>query len=751
MPRPAASPPPAPVERIEPPPENAPPAWTYWEPVEVPLFAAAPYAGTSSEAGTSGAGSPAPASDLPLDPAQLVRTPSAETRWASAAPSLRDAITTHGFAVSRTAHPHTRLGEFYAALREDAVPWVLTLDALFFLTHVAIGRALGEVDAATMRPSLATLLHRLDIRLAAESRTARADMVQPYIVSRGLVGVALALSERTYQPAAELAALVGAETARVVAHTGVGVSPWLQTSLDYSALSLRGMADHDEASAGWFRAASWLELAGLSLEGAGERGGLVAVDVATARTHTRAALLMTRLVEADSDAEVVTAWDRLARAGELVIGEVDDVTPRDVMAAVANASFDLQNPAWFASVRRVDRVRHAAALGAASRVYDGTGGAWAPAKSGERGESSHVVARTFRLLGPCATPDSEVLQSLVFPSIGPLESVASLARGPAPTRIFPSALDVAAWLGSASARAALHQTSDDAFERYSETLDRLVRARAPQGPLARHRTPYLSMIDAIETWISPSAGDRFEPGTATEQWHRRKADVALAAWTELRHDATSFTRAPVADVRLPPRIPGQTSVPVFVEAHPEAIAKLIAVVRQTSRALVGEGDLPSTAPALTILEEVDDILWTAFGAAVYETADETVPPGVAAALAGLPARLGALEAVLAEAGEADVPLAADVHTDLPSGRTLEEATGRIEEAWMVVREPGTHWLWLAIGASIPHYELVQPSAQRWTDGAWRARLESEGDPPPGVLARSYEANRRLLDPGTADR
>ncbi|MDP9033636.1 MAG: DUF3160 domain-containing protein [Myxococcota bacterium] len=652
--------------------------------------------------------------------------------------------------MSRPAHPDTRLGEFYAALRDDAVPWVLTMDALFFLTHMAINRALGDVDAATMRPSLATLLHHLDVRLATDSRTARTDMVQPYAVARLLVGVALALSDRTYQAPPELAALVGAERARIVAHAGIAVSPWLQTSLDYSALSPRGMADHDDASAGWFRAASWLELAGLSLEGAGEGRGRVAVDVATARTHTRAALLMTRLVAADSDPQAAIAWERLARAGELLIGEVDDVTPREVMAAVANAAFDLHDPAWFASVLRVDRVRHAVAQGAPSRVYDGTGGALAAAKTGERGESSQVMARTFRLLGPSATPDSEVLQSLVFPSVGPRARLEPLARGRALRRVFPNALDVAAWLGSASARTALHETLDDAFERYGETLDRLMHARASQGSLARHRTPYLSMIDAIETWLSPSAGDRFQPGAALEPWRRRKADVALAAWTELRHDASSFTRAPVAEVRLPPRIVGETSVPLFVEAHPEAIAKLIAVVRQVSRALLGEADLPSAAPALAILDEVDDILWTAFGAAVYETIDETVPPGVAAALAGLPARLGALEAVLAEAGEADVPIAADVHTDLLSGQTLEEATGQIEEAWMVVREPGTHWLWLAVGASIPHYESVQPSAERWTDRAWRARLESEDEPPPGSLARSYECDSRRADPATAN-
>ncbi len=618
---------------------------------------------------------------------------------------------------------------------------MVTLDVLFFLTHMALDRALGDVDGSTMRPSLSTLLRRLDQRLTAENRTARADMVQPYLVARGIVSVALALSEPTYQPAPELEVLVGAETARIVAHTGVGVSPWLLTSLDYSALSPRGMADHDEVSAGWCRASSWLERAALSLEGAGEGRVHTAVDVATARVHARAALLLTRLVDHETDAESATAWGRIQRAGELVIGEVDDVTPRELAAVVTNARFQLQNQAWLENVARVDRVRHAAAQQISSRVYDGSGGARAAGR--ESSEPRRLLAPTFRLLGPPATPDGEVLQALVFPSIGPVANDESPPTARGRVRAFPSALDVAAWLGSASARDALHETADDAFEGFGETLDRLVRSRSPQRSLARHRTPYLSMLDAIETWLAPSAGDRFEPGAALEVWRRRKADVALAAWTELRHDATSFSRAPVSEVMLPPQSPGGTAVPLFVEAHPEAIAKLIAVVRQTARALVAEGLLPSRAPALTVLDEVDDLLWTAFGVAVYETADETTPPALAAALAGFPARLRALESALAEAGEADVPIATDVHADLPSGRALEETTGRVEEAWIVVREPGTHWLWLAIGASIPHHELVQPAGRRWTDRAWRDRLEAEGDPPPGTLARGYSIDRGL--------
>jgi hypothetical protein len=96
-----------------------------------------------------------------------------------------------------------------------------------------------------------------------------------------------------------------------------------------------------------------------------------------------------------------------------------------------------------------------------------------------------------------------------------------------------------------------------------------------------------------------------------------------------------------------------------------------------------------------------------------------------------------LEGALAGAGDADVPLAIDVHSDSPSGRALEEATGWVGDMWMVVREPGTRKLWLAVGASIPQYEMTQPVARKLTDSDWRAKLAAEGEPPPSRFTQGY--------------
>lgn len=712
-------PPPPPARAAAPPPPPPLPAWTYWEAVDIPLVEKVEPV------------------ELPVDVARLGRTPGADVRWAAAPRALREAVTERGFAVQRAAHPVARLGDFYASLRDDRVAWLVTMDTLFFLTHLALDRALADVDAILVAPAVGTTLRRLSSRLAAESRKAGADMAASYHMARGVVSVALALLDPQYEPPAELATLVAGEKSRVLAHSGMGISPWFGASLDYSAMAPRGAADRDEPHASWFRAMAWLGGVPLALEGVGEDAVTAQVDVAAARVHARAALLLARLLEYEVDAEASTAWNRVDRAGELLIGDADDPTARDLSAAAAAQKLDLRNGDWFTNVAPMDRVRRAAARLRQSRVNDGSLDPSAPAVGFDPLQPIGRIAPAFRLFGPRGTPDGELLQALVFPMVGALSRPEPPRTAREGVRAVPTGLDVAAWLGSAEARDAMHAGGDDAYARYPEALERFVRARPPEGSIERHRTPYLSMLDAMETWLHPSAGDRVQVGAATVEWKARKASVALGAWTELRHDATAMSRVRVTDVGRVPQPDAAAAVPIFVEAHPEAIAKLLSLVRQTQRVLYAEGAIIEGSPGFVVLDEVDELLWAALGAAVHEAADQPIPPVLVATLASIPARLRALEAALGDSGAADVPIAVDVHADRPSGMALEETLGRIEELWTVAREPGTHKLWLVVGASIPQHELLQPMAQRWSDAAWRAKIAAEGDPAAPVIERGY--------------
>jgi hypothetical protein len=684
------------------------PEWTYWEPIDAPVVATQH------------------APDLPLEGSAVERRgAAADARWSKASAALKKDVLEQGFGVVPAATPKTRLGAYYAALQGEHVPWTLTMDSMFWLVHLALDRALADVEADQVAPALDIVVRRLDLRLGAESKDARADLAPAYLTARGLVAVAAALVSPQYAPPPELADAVAKEKTLVMGHAGPADSPLLGVTLDYSAMAPRGMADRDEARGGYFRAMAWLAQAPLMLAGLGEDGATGKVDVAQARTHARAALLVARLLDYDVDPEAAQAWERIDRLSQFIAGPADDVSPRELARVSVQAGDDPKDARWIANVAKVDHVRHLAAQTHVTHLFDGAGGVRVPA-------GAVRPASSVRLVGGRAAPDGEVLQGLVFPTVGALQAGAK----PPPTardgeRAVPTALDVAAWLGATEARAVLRETGDDAYAGYDQALDRLYQRRPPENDVARHTSLYVSALDALATYVGKSAADGESPGATAGVFQRRKIEATLAAWTELRHDAVSFSRLPSPPTAT--AAPPKTATPdadAFVEMHPEAIAKLLALVRQATKGLTALGALPNDSPGRALLADVDDMLWIALGAALHEANDEPFPAELAQSLAALPARMVALEERVATSGTADVPMIVDVHTDLGPGRALEEATGYIGDAYVVVPEPRSHRLVLCIGASIPHYELTQPAAERMSDSAWRSRLQAGVALPP---------------------
>ena len=105
---------------------------------------------------------------------------------------------------------------------------------------------------------------------------------------------------------------------------------------------------------------------------------------------------------------------------------------------------------------------------------------------------------------------------------------------------------------------------------------------------------------------------------------------------------------------------------------------------------------------------------------------------------------------MGSAGGADVPIATGVHADLTGGRALEEGLGHVRELWIAMREPSTHRVVLALGASIPHHETVR---SRWVRGraTGRGRPGSiGGDVPPSLLDGSYVIAPGPPAPSAAD-
>jgi hypothetical protein len=732
-----AKPPPAVVAAPEAPPAPRPPPqpppWSYWEPVDVVVRGRAV------------------APELPLAPSAVLALDGASARWSALRSAARVAVLEHGFAVVPRATPGARFGQSYAALAEGGVPYVVTLDALFWVAHVARDRALAAAEESVLVPALDALLRHLETRLASDARGAPGDLVTPFLLARGVVAVARSLLSPAYQPAVDLSRVVSQENRRIAAHEGPSASPLLGVTIDYSQIVPRGAADASAARASYARAVAWLGAAPFVLAARGEIEG-AELSIAQARAHTRAALLVARLVGFEVDVEAAYAWHQWATLARFAGGPSDDVSLRGLLDAAGTATgaervgMDVRDARSFVDVAKLDRLRHLLLAGHASRLFDGAAVAGVPVRIRDQSEPEPTPLRDFtgattsvRLLAPRGDADAALLQALVFPSVGKLTSTVEL---PPPTardgiRAIPRALDVAAWLGAPDARAILHESGDDAYARYADTLDDLA-ARRP-AELARHDSVYASSLDALATYALPSAADGAQLGASSPAWQRRRLESVLAGWTTLRHDALAFARFPLATTPAVPAAHARppATLPAFVEPHPEAIGKLLSLVRQTARGFRALGHLPEGSPANPILDAAERLLADAFAIAGREANDEPLSPDERAAILSFPARLAALEDALAPSYAADASLAVDVHTDLVARRALVEGCGDLDDVYVAFREPQSGRIVLAVGAAASHYEVTEPARDRPSDAVWRARLHGPSPPARADYTRAF--------------
>jgi hypothetical protein len=609
----------------------------------------------------------------PLQLEDVFIRPELAERFDALAEEARERLLLGGVLAVQPREEHARtLGQTYVALAKKHVPYVITLDALFSIAFRAVERALDEVDREGLGTALAASLARTEERLAAESHAARSDTARAYEIALGVVQVARRLLEPAAELAAEAAPAVNEELALVLAHAGPAHSALLARTIDYGAFDTQAGLAFDDPRLAQFRALVWLGRATLAL--APEPG----IDFAMARTQTRAAMLLARTTN--------DAWARVERAVAFASGRGDDPSPAQLLATATKLGLDLRDEATIANVVRVDHLRTALVRGSAPTVED-TGG----------------VLPTFRLLSPSAPPDARALARLARPNA------------------LPTALAVGLALGSPEARVALETPPEPgaALEEIAHML--------PADAAARHASLHASGLDAIATYLAPSAYDAQRPWRETELYQRRKLEVALAAWVTLRHAGVSFARDS-ARAAIDEAEPAFDDVHGAIEPHPEAIARLVSLVHQTQRGLAVHGGLRASGASALLLARVEGFLVDALQIATAQ-ATAQLTPAQSRMVATMPSRLATIERHL---GSGAAPLVVVTAADVTLGRVLEDATGEINEVWLAVDIAGAPSVF--VGARIPFHEVI--STLRSTDASWSKRL-AQAPPPEAAWVESF--------------
>ena len=677
-----------------------PPEWSFWEPVE-PVITAEFQTGVL----------------LPLSEADLPKS-EGEAGGALLNEDERRMLQRQGFVVLATRGA-SGIGSFYADLHEKHAPHVITFDSLFLVTHAALSSALAETDAAFLRPSLESTIRGLLRQEESAKLTAPSELVRPLKLCANVLEMSLALSSPSFAPRQENANAVQRELAFVRAHDGVHESPILGVPFDYAAF---GASDVSLPSA--FHAYTWLSRAPFFLAADTELEGSP-IRILSARAHARAAMLLTHFLMKTPDRATHDAWHEFVKMMAFEVGDSDDLLPDRFAEIADNAAIDLKSTESIANVAKVDRLRHLALDTRGNELFDGAG---APLRTLPKGGTFSPLrgALSVRLFAGGAPLDSEVLQSLVFPMLG------KTVREPAPAtsrkgyRVFPTALDLAAWLGSREARDVLTQIGADSFEGFDAAFDKVVRRRPQESSAALHRSLHMSLLDVVHAYLEPSLAE--PESMKSEEWRTRKLESALSAWTLLRHMHRPFERTQaLPPTKEMPEEKGEGAVKTFIEPHPEAIGRLAATLKQAEKGLAALGHLDAASAAIANLREAESIAFVAYRASTRLANGESLTAEEQADVDQLDERLRRFEARLGK-GVVDSRVVTAVHRELGTNSTLLEATGTLETVVVAMRDPESGKTILVQGAHLPHYEFVTGAARAPTDIEFRQQL-SEGSPP----------------------
>jgi hypothetical protein len=283
-----------------------------------------------------------------------------DTAWRGSQAAILAKLREDGLAIHAVKSSEVRLGAFYEERARRGAPLLVTFDALFAVTHLALASVAADVEERSMRGELGDVLHRLDARLGAEVTRARPDLLEGYRIARTTVAIALALFDPTYAVPVDLVSDVALETALVRAHAGVSKSPLFEVQLDYGLMLPRGSLSPTDPRAGTFQAAAWLANAPFLFagEGAGAR-----IDVGAARSQARAALLLARLLFKGRDKVASAALAKMVRVDRFWLGDADELSPVDLAELAGKSGIDLGGGSDIASAAKLDHLRHAAGRG----------------------------------------------------------------------------------------------------------------------------------------------------------------------------------------------------------------------------------------------------------------------------------------------------------------------------------------------------------------------------------------------------
>lgn len=680
--------------------------------------------------------------------------------WFGLSEEAKALLETHGFVVV-PADWH----EFYQVYERNAywqsvpgrdgeeggfTPTFITTDAVFHAYHLVFSKLLRDLERRELAPALTSLTDALVDAAQAELALLEGGAREGTLLALAYLSVAQQLLHETPPPLAdEVREVVEQELALIRAHSDLTEAPLLQASHecnepyreDYSQYTVRGHYTTREDLARYFRAMIWY--------------GRINFRLCSA-LETRAALVVTDLmqrvtVEGRAAAEV---WASIYDPTVFLVGSSDDLGFRDYAPLMQEIFSGLPAGHGFAAEIQLEAFREVARQLPRPRINSLS---LTLMSEEERQADKTDETQGFRFMGQRFVLDGYVFEELTYRQVGSMGE----------ERYLPMALDLFAAKGSEEALTILDALGETHFDAYLSQLEQ-VRAELAAFSLGDWTsTLYNAWLYAFEPLITVK-DERFPSHMRTQAWTRKSLHTALGSFTQLKHDTILYAKQMMAQGGG-----GMTDIPGgWVEADPEAFARLLALVRTTRLGLEHAGiltdyqlDLEETPYASWLvpyddvtarnLLDLESMLIFLVSAAQRQLAGEMLEPEeydrihhfghwmVDMTLRSSDNLDDPDMPADAFSGEERAAITADIAT-APSGQVLQEAVGDVFEIYVAIphlnfrvrdeydpSDPADLYelvtsdgLQLARGGVFSYYEFVRGPGARLTNEAWRALLDA---------------------------
>lgn len=614
----------------------------------------------------------------------------------------------------------------YKQMKIMDVPIFVTTDSLLHLYRIQFNELLKNIEQKEFYNDLNVISKAMEAAFTDEYNRNEGDLKEAARRNVEYFSVGLKLLDPDATVPEFARANVDAELRLIEGHEGFSESPIFKYKEDYSQYVPRGHYTGSEELKRYFKSMMWYGRMAFLL-----KEGYVSKEDARIQT-IQASWISSKIdsIKTSNNKTVAENWNRIYTVTAFFVGVADDLTPfeyRESMLKVFGRTF---NPAELTDSDKLLNLKAELASMRSPKIYGGTGKCVIyPPITEEKVNECFETSKGMRFMGQKFVPDSYMFQNIVLleytGNSTPLTMVMSEGG---PIRGFPRGLDIMALLGSQRARDILEKDGDTDYKDYDEKFNGLKAEFDKFNDSEWTQNLYWSWLYTLKPLLK-EYGQGYPTFMQTQAWQDKELNTALASWTELRHDTILYAKQSytIGITSLPPQ---PKPVVGYVEPVPEFYSRLLALTKMTKNGL---GDLQAlNAEDKTRLESLESILSRLLELSTKELENKELTEEDYTFIRNFGEKLDGVVAGVDTEGK-QTTLVADVHTDINTGKVLEEGTGEINLILVAYKVPDGRII-IGAGPIISYYEFKQPMQERLTDEKWREMLKTNPPDAPAWTA-----------------